>query len=80
MISGVKNWLVRRRWWQELLILWLLYVAVMPAVSVVTVFVLGWSWTDVLTDSPYKFGILAFSVAAFSTCGRRWERRRSAGR
>lgn len=76
----MKNWLVGRRWWQELLILWLVVAATIAATSVVEVFVLGWNWTDALTNSPYKFGILTFAIAAFSTCGRRWERRRPTGR
>jgi hypothetical protein len=74
MMAAVK---IRKRalvWWQELLILWLLYgVAVLVGDALVTR-VLGWE--GMLPHNPYTFLVMTFAWAAAMTAVTRRQRRR----
>ncbi|MFC1404205.1 MULTISPECIES: hypothetical protein [Streptacidiphilus] len=75
MMSAVKAWILARPWWQELLILWLLYSVAVLGASAVADIALG--WTDLLPGDPYAFLICTLAWAAAFTVFMRRQRRRS---
>jgi hypothetical protein len=74
MMSAVKKRTPPRHWWQELLILWLLFSIGETASNLFFRYAFG--WTDLRLGNPFKFLTLTLALAALMTAFFRWQRHR----